>query len=160
MKAVLLLNPNEQKNTESVIKLLARDGIGEFIIFSYNYKKNQALIDELQNEGIEATFIDLNKRLCTYDTLDLIKGSLNDTFLLVYSSLISAFDVNDAHYYHKTSSKIATLLSNEKQTSGIFLESDIFDYMIEPCNFERVILKRIFEDDEASVYNILTYELY
>ena len=44
MKAVLLLNPNEQKNTESVIKLLARDGIGEFIIFSYNYKKNQALI--------------------------------------------------------------------------------------------------------------------
>ncbi len=160
MKAVLILNQNEQQNTEKVIKALVNEGIGEFIIFSYLYKKSQAFGDELSKDGINATFIDLNRKICTFDALDLIRGSLDDTFLLVYSSQLCDFDINDAHYYHKTSTKIATLLSNEKLTSGIFLENDIFDYMIEPRHFERVILKRIFEDDEASVYNALTYEFY
>jgi hypothetical protein len=35
-----------------------------------------------------------------------------------------------------------------------------FDYMIEPSHFEKVILKRIFEDGEAGVYSILSYEVY
>lgn len=160
MKAVLLLNQNEQENTEKTIKALASEGIGEFIVFSYAFKKSQALIDELQNSGIEATFIDLNRKICTYDALDLIRGSLDDTFLLVYSGEVCNFDINDAHYYHKTTSNIATLLSNEKITSAIFLENGIFDYMIEPNHFEKVILKRIFQDGEASVYNALTYEFY
>ena len=160
MKAVLLLNQNEQQNTENTIKSLANEGIGEFIIFSHQYKKSQQFIDELTKNGINATFIDLNRRISTFDALDLIKGSLNDTFLLVYSDEVSNFDINDAHYYHKSNEKLATLLSSDKLTAGIFLENDDFDYMIEPNHFEKVIIKRLFEDDEALVYSALTYELY
>lgn len=160
MKAVILLNQNEQQNIEAVVENLCNEGIGEFIIFSYAYKKSQEFADKLEKIGVKATFIDLNRKISTFDALDLIRGSLENTFLLVYSERVSEFDINDAHFYHKSSGTVATLLSNDKLTAGIFLESDIFDYMIVPSHFERVILKRIFEDNEANIYNALTYEIY
>jgi NDP-sugar pyrophosphorylase family protein len=140
--------------------MLIDEGIGEFIIFSYAFKKSQEFQNELFKNGVSATFLDLNRKIGTYDALNLIKGSINDTFLLVYSCEVCKFDLNDAHFYHKSSDNVATLLTNNRITAGIFLDSGITDYMIEPCHFERVLLKRIFEDGEAGVYNILAYELY
>ena len=160
MKAVLLLNQKEQANTEKILNHLTKEGIGEFVIFSYQYKKNQNFTNELEKNGVKSTFIDLNRKISTFDALDLIRGSLNSTFLLVYSQEISNFDISDALFCHKSSGVVATLLSNDEITSGIFLESDIFDYMIEPKHFERVILKRIFQDGEALIYSPLAYEIY
>jgi mannose-1-phosphate guanylyltransferase len=160
MKAVVLLNQNEEEKIEKVVNSLLSEGIGEFIIFSCKLENKQGLKDKLDKNGIKATFIDLNKRISTFDALDLIRGSLESTFLLVYSEGICDFDVNDAHFYHKANHMVATLLSDDKMSYGIFLENDIFDYMIEPSHFEKVILKRIFEDGEAGVYSILSYEVY
>ena len=127
-------------------------GIDSFIIFTKLDKKERYILEnELLVWGIKG--IVLKDGGSTFEELSLIRGSFSDTFLIVYSSEISKFDLVKSYKHHKNTSKICTLLSTSQKTVGIFLEIEIFDYMAMPRHFEREVIKRTFEDDEASVYS-------
>ncbi len=159
MKAVI--KADNRKEIIKIIDFLLDEGYDDFIIFaSVDNKEKHILENQLFVCDIKAVVISAIESHSTYDLLRTVKGSLSDTFLLAYSYEISSFDLEDALCYHKSSTKISTLLSTDKKTVGIILETEVFDYMIEPNHFEKSVIRRIFEDDEASIYNLSSYELF
>ena len=160
MKVVVKYNGESSEELNDILLYLKSEGYDDFIIFSSFDASYSALESEIFKYEVNTAYVKAQNVISTYDALSSIKGSLGELFLIVYSSEIQKFDLSDALEYHKSTTELATLLSTEKLTAGIFLESEVFDYMIEPKHFEREILKRIFEDGDASVYNVLSYEIY
>ena len=160
MKVVVKYNGERIDELNEILLYLKGEGYDDFIIFSSFDASFSSLESEIFKYEVRAAYVKTPNIISTYDALKSIKGSLGESFLIVYSSEIEKFDLSDAHLYHKTTTELATLLSTEKITAGIFLEAEVFDYMIEPKHFEREVIKRIFEDGDASVYNVLSYEIY
>lgn len=149
----VVIKGNNRSEIKYIIDFLLDYNIDSFIIFANLDKRERYILEnELFVWGIKGVV--LKDEGGTFEELSLIKGSFNDTFLVVYSSEISKFDLVESSKYHKNTSKICTLLSTTKKTVGIFLEIEIFDYMTLPRHFEWEVIKRTFEDDEASVYSI------
>lgn len=153
MKAVIKLeNPSSERLTKVLNRLLGF-GYNDFVVLSTFYKDIENDISEkLRNDGAKTVFLKSLEREDTYTSLLNIRGSLTDGFLIVYNDEISDFDLKSAYNFHKGSTKLATLLSTEKRTVGAFFESEIFDYMTSKKHFEREVIARIFEDDEAQIY--------
>jgi hypothetical protein len=150
MKAVI--KGSSRNEIKYIIDYLLDYSIDSFIIFAKLDKRERYILEnELLIWGIKGVV--LKDEGSTFEELSLIKGSFTDTFLIVYSSDISKFDLVESSKYHKNASKICTLLSTSQKTVGIFLEVEIFDYMTLPKHFEWEVIKRTFEDDEASVYS-------
>lgn len=151
MKAII--KGNNRKEIRYTIDFLLDYGIDSFIVFAkLDNRERYILENELLVWDIRAVVLEDNDT--TYEKLQLIKGSFTDTFLIAYSSEISNFDLIKAYKYHKTSTKICTLLSTTQKTVGIFLEIEIFDYMDKRKHFEKEIIRRAFQDDEANIYNL------
>lgn len=152
----VVIKDNGESNLVALINGLKKQGFDDFIVFSkINKRKRFQLENTFLNLGIRLVLINFDANRGTYDLLSSVKGSLNSAFLLVYSSDVLSFDLKEALFYHKASQKIATLLSSNEKTNGIFLESEVFDYMVRIEHFEKCILARIFQDDEAGVFSAL-----
>ena len=156
MKVVVKYNGKSYDELNEILLFLKCEGYYDFIVFSEIDISGSCVLDSdiFKNEA-RVAFINTKTSVSTYDALNSIKGSLGEGFLIVYSLEIEKFDINDVYNYHKSSTNLATLLSTEKQMVGIFFEPEVFDYMTEPRHFEREILKSIFEDHEATIYNLV-----
>lgn len=153
----VVIKDNGESNLVALINGLKKQGFDDFIVFSkINKRKRFQLENTFYNLGIKLALINFELTRGTYDLLSSVKGSLSSAFLLVYSSEVQNLDLKGALYYHKASQKIATLLLSDKKTNAIFLENEVFDYMARAAHFEKCILARIFEDDEAGIYSALS----
>ena len=153
MKVVVKYNGTSYEELNEILMYLKGEGYDDFIVFSLiDISKSCVLDSDIFKYETKIAYISTLKPLSTYDALNSVKGSLSNGFLVVYSKEIEDFDLHYAYKYHKSTTELATLLSTEKITAGIFFENEVFDYMKEPKHFEREILKRIFEDHEASIY--------
>lgn len=157
MKVVVKYNGKSHDELNEMLLYLKGEGYNDFIIFStIDISKSCILESDIFKYEANIAYITTNNPISTYDALSSVRGSLGTRFLVVYSDEIEKFDLYKARKYHKSTTNLATLLSTEEKTAGIFFENEIFDYMIEPRHLEREILKRIFEDGEASIYTTLT----
>ena len=154
MKVVVKYNGKSCDELNKILLYLKCEGYYDFIVFSeVDISKNSVFDSEIFQNEVSVVYINVKAPLSTYEALNSIKGSLNDGFFIVYSQEIEKFDLIDALSYHKYSTNLATLLSTKEQTVGIFFEPEVFDYMQNARHFEKEILKSIFEDHEATIYN-------
>ena len=86
----------------------------------------------------------------TSQRLLFIKGSLNDTFLLVYSEDIISCDMDMLYQTHKNEGNLATTLVYKDRMVACMLENEIFDYALDGFNFEKEVLERVGQDLELN----------
>ncbi len=152
MKSIIKLKNPSKERLLAVLEHLLKHGYNDFIVFSTFFKDVENDICEIVWQSNAKIVFLKSYNQGTEDCLQNIKGSLTDSFFVVYNDEISEFDLKNAYNFHRAGTKLATLLSTEKRMVGAFFESEIFDYMTTKNHFEKEIIARIFEDDEVQIY--------
>lgn len=159
MDAVIMDASLDARDLVFLASSLCEQGFENIIIFSHLSEKDFFLMQiSLFEMGVPAIPLRCNKGESAGDLLKSIRGSLQGSFLLVYSPSICGYDIEEARKIHRKSGKCATLLLSSSRLAGVYLENEIFDYLEISSNFEAGAIGRIFEDDEGAVYNLSSYE--
>lgn len=87
------------------------------------------------------------------DRLMKIKGSLCDSFFVIYSSEITNVDIDSVANYHRKKQGIATLIEINKKLIGALTEPEIFDYIENTRSLEREVFLKVGQDGELAIYN-------
>jgi len=100
--------------TEHIINEFLKYGCKQFYMI-VNYKRNmiKAYFDELE-KGYCLNFIDERKVLGTGGGLSLLKGKINDTFILTNCDILIDDDLTKAYKQHKESENLITLVCSLK----------------------------------------------
>lgn len=139
---------------------LCEEGFENIILFSHLSEKDFFYMQiSLFEMGVPAIPLRCNEGDDARSLLKAIRGSLQGSFFLVYSPSICGYDIERARKEHRRSGKCATLLLTDSHLAGVYLESEIFDYLEISSDFEKGALMRIFEDDEGAIYNLSSYEM-
>ena len=142
LKAVIL----DTNHTEKIIEHLIAYGYDSFIIFreieTEYYRLNGVSITILNNVQLENT----REIICK------IRGSLKERFIIIYSSDILEIDLDGLYAFHHRHQCVATLINSNCKLSGALLESEIFDYLENPCSFEKEALLKAGQDGEIRIY--------
>lgn len=88
----------------------------------------------------------------TSEKLMKIRGSLNERFIIVYSSGICDFDLDELKSCHINSQCIATLLHRENRLCAVMCEEEVSDYLVKGVSFEKEILLAIGECCEINTF--------
>ena len=156
MKIVLFFGKEEKEKVKEIIEHFIAYGYNEIILFiknSENYFSKEEKIYFLTND-IKLTIVNCLDMESTSQKLLYIKGSLDNTFLAVYSSKIIFADLDKLYLFHKSATNIATLLIYEEKMIACLLENEIFDYSLNSLNFEKEVLKRVGQDLELNQIEI------
>ena len=152
MKIVLFLDKSNKNEVKRTINHFLAYGYDDMILFtkkSENSLEREELKYYLTN-GIKITAINALENESTSQRLLFIKGSLNNSFLVVYSSSITSCDIDNLLDIHKNDGNLATTLVFEGRMVACVLENEIFDYPLDEYNFEKEILKRVGQDLELN----------
>lgn len=152
MKIILFLKNEEKENVKKIIEYFVAYGYNDMILFvkdseSYFSKSEKSYF--ITND-IKLTVVNSVEMESTSQKLLYIKGSLDNTFLLVYSNKIIFADLDKLCLMHKNETNLATLLIHNEKMIACLLENEIFDYSLENFNFEKEILKRVGQDLELN----------
>ncbi len=159
MDAVIMDASSDAREIIELTSLLYSEGFGNIIIFSHLGEKDFFFMQiSLFESCVPAIVLKCNKGESSRDLLKSIKGSLTGSFFVVYSPSISGYDIELARKEHRKSGKGATLLQSSSRLSGVYFESEIFDYLEITTDLEREAISRIIEDDECAVYNLSSYD--
>ena len=160
MDAVIMDASNDAREIVELASCLYSEGFENIIIFSHLDERDFFLIQiSLYESGVNAIPLKCGKGEKTSDLIKAIKGSLTGSFLLVYSPSICAYDIVASRALHRGSCKCATIILGESKLYGVYLESEVFDYLEITSSLEREALPRIFADDEGGVYYLSSYEI-
>ncbi|MBQ7353601.1 MAG: hypothetical protein IJW54_06355 [Clostridia bacterium] len=152
MKIVLFLKNEEKENVKEIIEYFVAYGYNDIILFvkdSESYFSKSEKNYFITND-IKLTVVNSIEMESTSQKLLYIKGSLDNTFLLVYSNKIIFADLDKLCLMHKNETNLATLLIHHEKMIACLLENEIFDYSLENFNFEKEILKRVGQDLELN----------
>lgn len=146
MKIIIL----ENREAEKIINHFISYGFSELILFESSNKKINKEYYRLND--INITALNGFPYETTLDKLLKIKGSLNESFFVVYSKSIADFDIEKIIIRHKSSQKIATLVEYNKALCAALLESEALDYSQGAKSLEKEVILRMGEDQEIVVY--------
>ena len=152
MKIVLFLDKSNKNEVKRTINHFLAYGYEDMILFTKK-GENRLEGEELKyylNNDVKITTINALENESTSQRLLFIKGSLNNSFLIAYSSNIAMCDIDSLIDVHKNSSNLATTVVFENRMVGCVLESEIFDYPLERYDFEKEILQRVGQDLELN----------
>ncbi|MBO4983275.1 MAG: hypothetical protein J6D23_04390 [Clostridia bacterium] len=137
----------ECDETESIINHFLKYDNYEFIIFENLSRK----FDIKHYRGNITT---IKGFLCetNLDKLLKIKGSLKESFFIVYSKSIINFDIKKIINKHKSNQKAVTLVENNKALCAALLENETLDYTQNAKSLEGEVFLKIGEDEELTVY--------
>ena len=146
MKVVIFDN----EGTEKIISHFMAYGYEDFIFFN----KHNVIIDHAYFKLNDIDVVELASfsQESTREMLNKIRGSLKDSFFVVYSSAIGDFDLDVVLKAHKSSQKTVTVIEKNRRLCAAILEEELFDYLNGAKSLEKEALLRIAEDDELGIY--------
>lgn len=145
MRVIILDN----KDTEKIVSYFVAYGFDSFIVFGEKDPKID--YEYFGLNGIEIIFIRDFSRVGTRDRILKIRGSLLDSFIIVYSKEACSFDLDMLKSRHRENQCVATLLQRDNRLCAVVCEREIMDYLNAGESFEREILQRIGQDSEISI---------
>ena len=161
MDAVIMDVSSDAREIIELVSFLCEEGFENIIVFSHLGEKDFYLMQiSFFEGGIPAIPLKCSKGESRSDLLKSVRGSLTGSFLVVYSTSLSGYDIEEAREAHRKSGKGATLLLSFSTLEGVYFENEIFDYLEMTSDLERGAISRIFEDDEGEIYYLSSYELY
>ena len=90
--------------------------------------------------------------------MTLIKASLFERFIVVYSSEICDAALDNIGEYHLSHGRLATLVQargDKNRLCAVVAESELLDYVEQGKSFEKRSLLRVAEDGEIALYNLV-----
>ncbi len=146
MKIIIL----ESNGAEEIINHFFSYDLCEFILFENTSKKIDTEYYKINDIGITV----LKGFACenTLDKLLKIKGSLEDSFFVVYAKSITDFDIDKIISMHKSNQKTATLVEHNESLCAMLLEDEVLDYAKGAKSLEKDVLLRIGEEQELTIY--------
>lgn len=154
MKVVInIANPKREEITKIIEHFVAYD-INSFILFvSYpQYVITRGDLFYYTTNGIDVTCVNDNSKESTVSKLKNIRGSLEDSFFIVYSKNASLLELDELILSHKENDSVATLGICGKKMVACLLENEVFDYISGEMSFEKEILERIGQDQELNIF--------
>lgn len=109
-----LIPIGEYTITERVIDSFKRFGCSDFII-SVNYKKNmiKAYFEDIYKD-YKLSFIEEEKPLGTGGSLALLKGKMDDTFIVSNCDILLDVDYSEVYHFHKNNGNLVTIITSLK----------------------------------------------
>lgn len=100
---------------EHIINKFLNKGVGDFYLI-VNHKKNmiKAYFNEIECK-YRVSFIDEDKPLGTGGGLSLLKGTINETFILTNCDILIEEDYDKIYNYHKTENNLITMVCSLKR---------------------------------------------
>lgn len=136
----------DNDETEKIITHFVSYGFESYIVF----KENELFLndDYYKLNNISLTIVrGFNKEKST-DRLEKIKGSLEKTFFVVYSSGICQFDLDNVIKMHKESQVALTALQSEDKLSAMVCENEVFDLFSNSNSLEKEVARNFAEQGE------------
>lgn len=136
----------DNDETEKIITHFVSYGFESYIVF----KENELFLndDYYKLNNISLTIVrGFNKEKST-DRLEKIKGSLEKTFFVVYSSGICQFDLDNVIKKHKESQVALTALQSGDKLSAMVCENEVFDLFSDSNSLEKEVARNFAEQGE------------
>ncbi len=140
---VVVLNSN---SADKIIEHFVAYGYDRIISFGKADGKYYSL------NGIKVTEIRGFPFETTQGMLLKIRGSLCESFMVVYSTLASNIDPECLERFHREHQCIATLAIVENRLCAAVFEPEIFDYTESTVSLERETLLKIAQDGEMKIF--------
>lgn len=146
MKAIILTD----KGTENVINHLVAYGISEIVVFCNGVSMLDKSYYEMNNVGLAIVNSLTNER--TVDKLTNIKGSIDESFFVVYSDELCFFDIDEVVLKHVEKQTTITVMEKNNRLIAALCEAETLDYFAKGISsFEKEIIQRIAQDGELLI---------
>ena len=142
MKVIIL----DSQESDRIIEHFIAYGFDSFISYGKVEKSYYAV------NGISAIELNPVPVEGTMERISKIRGSLNERFILAYSTGIYDVDLDKLKSYHCEHQCILTLAIVENKLCAAITEPEIFDYLDGLESLEREVFLKVAEAGEMQIY--------